>query len=66
MLYGTSAEFLERLGLPSLSALPSLAPLLGADAAGDAADGIADPVERAEDRSVVGAVADEPATDRAE
>ena len=43
MLYGTSSEFLERLGLPSLAALPSLAPLLGADAAeDDAADAIAD------------------------
>ncbi len=30
MLYGTTPEFLERLGLPSLSALPALAPLLGA------------------------------------
>jgi segregation and condensation protein B len=30
MLYGTTPEFLERLGLPSLSALPPLAPLLGA------------------------------------
>lgn len=29
MLYGTLPEFLERLGLPSLSALPPLAPLLG-------------------------------------
>ena len=29
VLYGTSPEFLERLGLPSLSALPPLAPLLG-------------------------------------
>jgi len=29
MLYGTTPEFLERLGLPSLSALPPLAPLLG-------------------------------------
>jgi segregation and condensation protein B len=28
VLYGTTAEFLERLALPSLSALPSLAPLL--------------------------------------
>ncbi|MBI2237681.1 MAG: SMC-Scp complex subunit ScpB [Actinobacteria bacterium] len=37
MLYGTTPEFLERLGLPSLSALPSLAPLLGegAEAAGE-------------------------------
>lgn len=31
ILYGTTPEFLERLGLPSLSALPSLAPLLGRD-----------------------------------
>jgi segregation and condensation protein B len=29
VLYGTTPEFLERLGLPSLSALPPLAPLLG-------------------------------------
>ncbi len=29
VLFGTTPEFLERLGLPSLSALPSLAPLLG-------------------------------------
>jgi len=43
MLYGTSPEFLERLGLSSLSALPSLAPLLGADAIeDDAADAVAD------------------------
>ena len=32
VLYATTPEFLERLGLPSLAALPSLAPLLGADA----------------------------------
>jgi segregation and condensation protein B len=43
MLYGTSPEFLERLGLSSLAALPSLAPLLGADATeDDAADSVAD------------------------
>ena len=43
MLYGTSPEFLERLGLSSLSALPSLAPLLGADAIeDDPADVVAD------------------------
>lgn len=30
VLYGTTPEFLERLGLPSLTALPSLAPLLDA------------------------------------
>ena len=32
VLYGTTPEFLERLGLPSLSALPALAPLLRASA----------------------------------
>jgi segregation and condensation protein B len=30
VLYGTTPEFLERLGMPSLAALPPLAPLLGA------------------------------------
>jgi segregation and condensation protein B len=34
ILYGTTPEFLERLGLASLSALPSLAPLLGAGVEG--------------------------------
>jgi segregation and condensation protein B len=29
VLYGTTPSFLERLGLPSLTSLPSLAPLLG-------------------------------------
>jgi segregation and condensation protein B len=29
VLYGTTPSFLERLGLPSLASLPSLAPLLG-------------------------------------
>jgi segregation and condensation protein B len=29
VLYGTTPEFLEKLGLPSLSAMPPLAPLLG-------------------------------------
>ena len=40
VLYGTGPEFLERLGLPSLASLPSLAPLLGAvgDEAEEAAD----------------------------
>jgi segregation and condensation protein B len=32
VLYGTSPEFLERLGMPSLAALPPLAPLLSASA----------------------------------
>jgi segregation and condensation protein B len=39
VLYGTSPEFLERLGLPSLSALPSLAPLLDRAADRDAEGG---------------------------
>jgi segregation and condensation protein B len=36
LLYGTTPRFLERLGLPSLAALPSLAPLLGDPGDGDA------------------------------
>jgi segregation and condensation protein B len=32
ILFATTPTFLERLGLPSLAALPSLAPLLGVDA----------------------------------
>jgi segregation and condensation protein B len=32
LLYATTPAFLERLGLPSLAALPSLAPLLGLEA----------------------------------
>jgi segregation and condensation protein B len=66
MLYGTSAEFLERLGLPSLSALPSLAPLLGADPTEDAADGAADPAGAADEEIVIDAVTDEPASERTE
>jgi segregation and condensation protein B len=43
LLYATTPQFLERLGLPSLAALPSLAPLLGADAdQGELADAVAD------------------------
>jgi len=38
VLFGTTPGFLERLGLPSLASLPSLAPLLGADADGSASD----------------------------
>ena len=46
VLYATTPQFLERLGLPSLAALPSLAPLLGADAddAGLLADEVAEDV----------------------
>jgi segregation and condensation protein B len=43
VLYATTPQFLERLGLPSLAALPSLAPLLDIDAEiVDAADRVAD------------------------
>lgn len=63
MLYGTSGEFLERLGLPSLSALPSLAPLLGADLASDE---LADPADEAAEEVVVDEAIDVPAPDRAE
>ena len=44
MLYATTPGFLERLGLPSLAALPSLAPLLEPEAEEDGAlaDSIAD------------------------
>ena len=47
VLYATTPQFLERLGLPSLAALPSLAPLLGADAddAGQLVDEVAEDVE---------------------
>lgn len=40
VLYATTPGFLERLGLPSLASLPSLAPLL--DPEGEAAIGVAD------------------------
>ena len=35
VLYGTTPQFLERLGLPSLSSLPSLTPLLSEAATGE-------------------------------
>lgn len=44
VLYGTTRRFLERLGLPSVKDLPSIAPLLG-EAAG-AGTGGAEPAER--------------------
>ena len=49
VLYGTTPAFLERLGLASLSSLPSLAPLLDADAV--AADGPDDADASIEDRA---------------
>ena len=39
VLYGTTPAFLEKLGLPSLSALPPLAPLLGQPAEGEGPEG---------------------------
>jgi segregation and condensation protein B len=54
MLYGTTPGFLERLGLPSLASLPSLAPLLGAPT--DEDDDALAPDESPEDA----APADEP------
>lgn len=47
VLYATTPAFLERLGLPSLAALPSLAPLLGS--APDDAEVSADPAPEASD-----------------
>jgi segregation and condensation protein B len=58
LLYATTPAFLERLGLPSLAALPSLAPLLGADA--EDAGGLADEVAERD-----GASADAPRDDLA-
>jgi segregation and condensation protein B len=49
LLYATTPAFLERLGLPSLAAMPSLAPLLGAAAeTEDAADRAVDADETVE------------------
>ena len=46
VLFATTPGFLERLGLPSLASLPSLAPLLGLDEAaveeGEVADRVVD------------------------
>lgn len=50
VLFGTTPRFLERLGIPSLASLPSLAPLLGEDASieeGDVAPGSPDGLEGA-------------------
>jgi segregation and condensation protein B len=52
LLYTTTPQFLERLGLPSLASLPSLAPLLDADAElEDAADRVADAPETADEEA---------------
>lgn len=49
MLYGTTPEFLERLGLSSLASLPSLAPLLGIDEEEPGSDAGAESVAPGED-----------------
>ncbi len=50
ILFATTPTFLERLGLPSLASLPSLAPLLGVDAGDvDEADAVtSEPAESSE------------------
>ncbi len=45
VLYGTTPGFLERLGLPSLASLPSLAPLLGIDDEETPADALAPTID---------------------
>jgi segregation and condensation protein B len=47
VLYATTPGFLERLGLPSLAALPSLAPLLGIDEVAEEAGAPSDLVAEA-------------------
>jgi segregation and condensation protein B len=59
VLYGTTPGFLERLGLPSLAALPSLAPLLGVADVEDPS-----PTERVADEETP-APAEEPPLDEA-
>jgi len=63
VLFATTPQFLERLGLPSLAALPSLAPLLGADA--EDAGTLADEVVSGEE-AVALPEADEPEADEPE
>jgi segregation and condensation protein B len=66
VLYATTPQFLERLGLASLAALPSLAPLLGSDLEDeDAADRAVGSVDAEDDRSVApeATVDDEAPTD---
>ena len=62
LLYTTTPQFLERLGLPSLASLPSLAPLLDADAELEgAADRVADaPETQDEDTDIQAASPDAP------
>lgn len=62
LLYTTTPQFLERLGLPSLASLPSLAPLLDADVElEDAADRVVDATETEdEDTEIQAASPDAP------
>ncbi len=64
VLYGTTPTFLERLGLPSLAALPSLAPLLGTGAQEtDAADLAVETEEvAAEEASAAADLGEDPAS----
>jgi len=67
LLYATTPMFLERLGLASLAALPSLAPLLDASAGGpDAVDRAADPDEPGDEPDGDLAEADESEPDEPE
>src|SRR6188472_27147 len=67
LLYATTPMFLERLGLASLAALPSLAPLLDASAGGpDAVDRAADPDEPGDEPEGDLAEADESEPDEPE
>jgi segregation and condensation protein B len=58
VLYGTSPGFLERLGLPSLASLPSLAPLLGIDLDEATVDAPAPSVDDAETVDLTGLTAE--------
>jgi segregation and condensation protein B len=63
ILYGTTPQFLERLGLDSVADLPSLAPLLGSDDHGlDAEANGREPAEPAGPEAAA-PEGDEPATD---
>lgn len=65
VLYGTTPGFLERLGLPSLASLPSLAPLLGIDVEDTTADEPPPPIGDggALDRTMEAETASDPETE---
>ena len=63
VLYGTTPGFLERLGLPSLAALPSLAPLLDPEGE-DTGEALADPImDEGDEENRPGAPEEEDAPD---